>query len=321
MCGRYASARKREDLLAEFRIERDRVDESLEPDYNVAPTKPVYAVMTRGSRGSGDSGPQDVARELRVVRWGLVPSWAKDISIGSRMINARAETVDSKPAFRQAFTRRRCLLPADGFYEWQQVAGNGKTRKQPYFIHRADGGVLAFAGLYEIWRDESYPDDHPRAWLWTSTIITTRAEDSVGKIHDRMPMVIEPARWTDWLDPGNSDRADLLTLLAPAMSGALESYPVSTAVNAVRNNGPALLEPLTDEPGGGRASGEQAGSGRRASGRSPTAPPGTGPTGTDVSDGTGHGATGPPGGRATAIRPPGDGDPNHHPATAPLTLF
>ena len=155
MCGRYASARKREDLLAEFRIERDRVDESLEPDYNVAPTKPVYAVMTRGSRGSGDSGPQDVARELRVVRWGLVPSWAKDISIGSRMINARAETVDSKPAFRQAFTRRRCLLPADGFYEWQQVAGNGKTRKQPYFIHRADGGVLAFAGLYEIWRDKS----------------------------------------------------------------------------------------------------------------------------------------------------------------------
>ena len=250
MCGRYASARKREELLAEFRIERDRVDESLEPDYNVAPTKPVYAVLTRGSRGHGESAPQDVARELRVVRWGLVPYWAKDLKIGSRMINARAETVDSKPAFRQAFTRRRCLLPADGFYEWQQVAGNGKTRKQPYFIHRADGGVLAFAGLYEIWRDESYPDDHPDGWLWTSTIITTRAEDSVGKIHDRMPMVIEPARWTDWLDPGNSDRADLLALLAPAMSGGLETYPVSMAVNAVRNNGPALVERLPSEPAG-----------------------------------------------------------------------
>jgi putative SOS response-associated peptidase YedK len=250
MCGRYASARKREELLAEFRIERDRVDESLEPDYNVAPTKPVYAVMTRGARGSGDAGPQDVARELRVVRWGLVPSWAKDISIGSRMINARAETVDSKPSFRQAFARRRCLLPADGFYEWQQVAGNGKTRKQPYFIHRADGGVLAFAGLYEIWRDKSVPEDHPRAWRWTSTIITTRAEDSVGQIHDRMPMVIDPARWTDWLDPGNSDKADLLTLLAPATSGSLETYPVSMAVNSVRNNGPDLMERLATEPAG-----------------------------------------------------------------------
>jgi len=250
MCGRYASARKREELLAEFRIERDRVDESLAPDYNVAPTKPVYAVMTRGGRGDGDTGPTDVARELRVVRWGLVPSWAKDVKIGSRMINARAETVDSKPAFRQAFSRRRCLMPADGFYEWQQVAANGKTRKQPYFIHRADGDVLAFAGLYEIWRDKSVPEDHPGAWLWTSTIITTSAEDSVGKIHDRMPMVIEPARWTDWLDPGNSDKADLLALLAPATSGALETYPVSMAVNSVRNNGPALMEPLATESAG-----------------------------------------------------------------------
>jgi putative SOS response-associated peptidase YedK len=250
MCGRYASARKREDLLAEFRIERDRVDESLEPDYNVAPTKKVYAVLNRGSRGQGDSPPQDVARELRVVRWGLVPSWAKDVSIGSRMINARAETVDSKPSFRQAFARRRCLLPADGFYEWQQVAGNGKARKQPYFIHRGDGGVLAFAGLYEIWRDKSIPDDDPGAWLWTSTIITTRAEDSVGKIHDRMPMVIEPARWADWLDPGNSNKSDLLALLAPAMSGGLESYPVSMAVNSVRNNGSSLIEPLTAESAG-----------------------------------------------------------------------
>jgi len=206
MCGRYASARKREELLAEFRIERDRVTESLEPDYNVAPTKPVYAVMTRGSRGHDGSPPLDVARELRVVRWGLVPSWAKDTSIGSRLINARAETVDTKPAFRQAFTRRRCLLPADGFYEWQQIHEGGRVRKQPYFIHPPGAGVLAFAGLYEIWRDKEYPEDHPSAWLWTATIITTRAEDTVGQIHDRMPMVIEPARWADWLDPGTTGR-------------------------------------------------------------------------------------------------------------------
>ena len=256
MCGRYASARKRQDLLEEFRIDRDRVTDDLEPDYNVAPTKPVYAVLTRGGPDESAGPPEqaaagaDVARELRVVRWGLVPFWAKDPSIGSRMINARVETVDSKPAFRRAFAKRRCLLPADGFYEWQQVAGNGKTRKQPYFIHRADGGVLAFAGLYEIWRDKSVPEDDPRAWLWTSTIITTRAEDSVGQIHDRMPMVIDPARWGDWLDPGNSDKADLLALLAPATSGGLASYPVSMAVNSVRNNGPDLMEPLATEPAG-----------------------------------------------------------------------
>ena len=127
MCGRYASARKREDLLEEFRIDRDRVPADLEPDYNVAPTKPVYAVLTRGSRRRrATPAPPDVARELRVVRWGLVPFWAKDPSIGSRMINARVETVDSKPAFRRAFAKRRCLLPADGFYEWLKVAGPGQ---------------------------------------------------------------------------------------------------------------------------------------------------------------------------------------------------
>src|SRR5215469_9516328 len=184
MCGRYASARKRIELLEEFRVERDRVAESLQPDYNVAPTKPVYAVLTRGTRGSqaepgappaevarSAASPPDVARELRVVRWGLVPYWAKDPKLGSRLINARAETVDSKPAFRQAFKRRRCLLPADGYYEWQQPdgresdspggrggagrggagkggAGRGGGAKQPYYIFREDGGPLAFAGLY-----------------------------------------------------------------------------------------------------------------------------------------------------------------------------
>ena len=144
MCGRYASARKRIELLEEFRIERDRVSEPLEPDYNVAPTKRVYAVVTREARhsdGAGgqargaaeaasapDAGQAGVARELRVVRWGLVPFWAKDPKIGSRMINARAETVDSKPAFRHAFKRRRCLLPADGYYEWQRPDGSSEDK-------------------------------------------------------------------------------------------------------------------------------------------------------------------------------------------------
>jgi putative SOS response-associated peptidase YedK len=276
MCGRYASARKRAELLSEFRVERDRVPESLEPDYNVAPTRQVYAVLSRGSGGSAersgkqeskaqrpgkaapdgkaepDEAAQDVARELRVVRWGLVPSWAKDISISSRLINARAETVDVKPSFRRAFVRRRCLLPADGYYEWIPVSEGGRKRKQPYYIHRADGGALAFAGLYELWRDKSYPDDHPSAWLWSAVIITTRAEDEVGHIHDRMPMVIDSDLWAEWLDPQNTGKADLLGLLAPAASNGLETYPVSMAVNSVRNNGPQLIErePSTAAAGG-----------------------------------------------------------------------
>jgi putative SOS response-associated peptidase YedK len=305
MCGRYASARNRQELLEEFQVERDRVTESLAPDYNVAPTKPVYAVVARpekpesgadgpgaaksgadgpGAAKSGADGPgaaksgaakpgeaksgeaqpggpetsaaappdAGTVRELRVVRWGLVPFWAKDISIGSRLINARAETVSTKPAFRRAFARRRCLLPADGFYEWQ-AAGDGpagdapRARKQPYFIHRADGGVLAFAGIYELWRDKDAADD-PDAWLWTAAIITTQAPDDLGRIHERTPMVIEPARWAEWLDPQQADEAALHALLAPAVAGALTSYPVSTEVNSVKHNGPGLIEPADPDP-------------------------------------------------------------------------
>jgi putative SOS response-associated peptidase YedK len=264
MCGRYASARSRIELLEEFAVERDRVDEPLKPDYNVAPTKPVYAVMTRKPRpdaaadaprapaASSDQAPAP-ARELRVVRWGLVPSWAKDVSIGSRMINARAETVSEKPAFRRAFSSRRCLLPADGYYEWQAPAAGTKGPKQPYFICRPDHGVLAFAGIYELWRDRAMAGDDPAAWLWTAAIITTTAPDELGEIHDRMPMVIDPASWADWLDPANTDAADVRALLAPAATTGLISYPVSLAVNSVRNNGPELVreaEPVSPGSGG-----------------------------------------------------------------------
>jgi putative SOS response-associated peptidase YedK len=279
MCGRFASARKRQELLEEFGVQRDRVAEPLQPDYNVAPTKPVYAVVTRRQKddpdehATGPDGPEAAStseqgasehggaehgaaehanaehggvRELRVVRWGLVPSWAKDISIGSRLINARAETVATKPAFRRAFARHRCLLPADGYYEWEKSA-DPKRPKQPHFIHREDGGVLAFAGLYELWRDKDRPDDDPRAWLWTATIITTQAEDEVGRIHDRMPMVIDPARWADWLDPTATSADALHGLMMPAASAHLTSYPVSTEVNSVRHNGPGLIEPMEGE--------------------------------------------------------------------------
>jgi putative SOS response-associated peptidase YedK len=254
MCGRYASARSRIELLEEFSVQSDRVDEPLRPDYNVAPTKPVYAVLTRPEKDEAAPAKSTAVRELRVVRWGLVPSWAKDISIGSRMINARAETVSEKPAFRSAFAKRRCLLPADGYYEWQPPPAGSKGPKQPYFICRADHGPLAFAGLYELWRDRSAPKDDPAGWLWTATIITTTAQDEIGEIHDRMPMVIGQASWADWLDPFNTDSGDVRALLAPAMTAGLISYPVSVAVNSVRNNGPELIEqadPVSLAAGGG----------------------------------------------------------------------
>ncbi|GAA4598896.1 SOS response-associated peptidase [Planotetraspora phitsanulokensis] len=238
MCGRYASARKKHDLLEEFEVELDGApDQELGPDYNVAPTKEVYAVMSRVPRGEDGSRSGRPVRQLRVVRWGLVPSWAKDPSIGSRLINARIETVGDKPAFRKAFASRRCLLPADGYFEWMPTE---EKKKQPYFIHPADGGVLAMAGLYEFWKDPGRADDDPLKWLCTCTVITTSAEDELGRIHDRMPMMVERGRWAEWLDPRLEDPAKLLV---PASPDRLEAYPVSTEVNNVRNNGPDLVEP------------------------------------------------------------------------------
>jgi putative SOS response-associated peptidase YedK len=246
MCGRYAASRNPDDLVEEFEVVA-RPEESLAPDYNVAPTKQVYAVVERRPRHEPEAAPR---RELTIVTWGLVPSWAKDPSIGSRMINARMETVAEKPAYRKAFARRRCLLPADGYYEWYvpeagPTGRNGKPVKQPFFIHPADGGILAMAGLYELWRDPAREDGDPLAWRMTTTVLTTTAEDAVGRIHDRMPLLVERARWHDWLDPDRDGSAgDLSELLVPAAPGRLDAHPVSTAVNSVRNNGPELVEPL-----------------------------------------------------------------------------
>ena len=224
MCGRYASARGRQMIIDAFDVERDAAGR-LEPDYNVAPTKPVPVVLTRE------------VRELHVARWGLVPPWAKDPSIGARMINARVETAHEKPAFRAAFARRRCLLPADGYYEWR-TGDDG--RKLPYFIAPADGTMLAMAGLYETRRA---PDG---GRLLTCTVITTEATDDVGHIHDRMPMLVTPDRFGAWLDPGLTAAEEARSLLVPAAAGALTARRVSTAVNNVRNNGPHLVEPLPE---------------------------------------------------------------------------
>jgi putative SOS response-associated peptidase YedK len=184
---------------------------------------------------------------LGTFQWGLVPSWAKDPKIGNRMINARAETVASKPAYRRAFAgHRTSLLPADSFFEWQRhPAKAGKpASKLPYAIHRADGQAMAFAALWEVWRDKDNPDAEP---LRTCVIITTAANDLMKPIHDRLPVILDPADWDTWLDPG-TDLDTLQRLLVPAPAGDLEAYPVRTRVNNVRNDSPELLDPLPSPP-------------------------------------------------------------------------
>lgn len=248
--------------MDEFDID-DEIGPLPEPDYNVAPTVPVPSIFERrvtassGVRGGRPprlgTATGEVRRRLAPLVWGLVPSWAKDRSIGSRMINARLETVDEKPAFRKAFAARRCLLPADGFYEWYAVEAppepgqQAKPRKQPFFIHRFDGRPLFMAGLYEIWRDPAKDRDDESAWLRTCAVITTEATDAAGHIHHRMPMVVRREAVDGWLDPGLSDPARIRDLLAVTEAELLEAYAVSTEVNNVRNNHPGLTDAIPAE--------------------------------------------------------------------------
>ncbi|MES4904724.1 MULTISPECIES: SOS response-associated peptidase [unclassified Streptomyces] len=270
MCGRYAASRKPEDLVGIFGVQKWEPEETLAPDWNVAPTKGVYAVLERPLKDSAADDPSPV-RQLRALKWGLVPSWAKSPDTGVKMINARAETVHEKPSYRRPFASRRCLLPADGYYEWvtgsgeRQLEEQGKRkrpRKQPYFVTPVDGSVMAMAGLYEFWRDRTLPDDHPRAWWVTCAVITTEAEKepfplvgegrddtgggprSLADIHPRMPLVLTEDRWAQWLDPSRTDPEELRPLLAPPPAGLLRAYPVATAVSDVRNNGPELVAEL-----------------------------------------------------------------------------
>ncbi|MGW2058865.1 SOS response-associated peptidase [Streptomyces sp. NPDC001840] len=268
MCGRYAASRRPEDLQGLFGIEKWEPEETLAPDWNVAPTKEVYAVLERPVRPASpeeDAAGAGPVRQLRRLKWGLVPSWAKTPEGAARMINARAETVHEKPSFRRPFLARRCILPADGYYEWvtgsdeRKLEEKGKKkrpRKQPYFVTPADGSVMAMAGLYEFWRDRTLPDEHPLAWWATCSVITTEAEKTplavapaegpgaLADIHPRMPLMLTPDRWDAWLDPARTDPDDLRELLAPPPAGLMRAYPVTTAVSNVRNNGPELLEEL-----------------------------------------------------------------------------
>jgi putative SOS response-associated peptidase YedK len=227
--------------VEEFQVETV-IDAPPAPNYNVAPTNEVAFVVDRPVDET--SGLQ---RQLRVARWGLVPSWAKDPKIGSRMINARWENAAEKPAFRSAFAKRRCLIPADGYFEWYAPATRSdaplvgsKPRKQPYFIHREDGAGLALAGLYEFWRPGADEE-----WLVTVTVLTTDSIGPLATIHDRMPVMIEPSGYSRWLDPAARVDAGFDARLAVDL---LTAYPVSTAVNSVRNNSADLLAPIPAEP-------------------------------------------------------------------------
>lgn len=242
VCGRYTSTTGVAELASVFEVD-DVVAEPMPERYNVAPSLPVYAVAL--TRATGDKGPR---RALGTFRWGLVPSWAKDPAVGNRMINARAEGIASKPAYRSAVARRRCLIPADAFYEWQRRTGvDGRPAgKLPYAVRRCDGQPMALAGIWEVWRDR---EDAESAPLRTCAIVTTGANELMAPIHDRMPVVLERADWASWLDP-DTDPGDVERLMAPAAAGVLEAYPVSTLVNKVSNEGPALLEPLPDPPDG-----------------------------------------------------------------------
>ncbi|HEX5906437.1 MAG TPA: SOS response-associated peptidase [Propionibacteriaceae bacterium] len=250
MCGRYATSASPQDLMEEFEVD-DLFDGLPGPDYNVAPTVAVPAIFERRVKDTGE-----IRRRLAPLVWGLVPSWAKDASIGSRMINARLETVAEKPAFKRPFSARRCILPADGFYEWYATEpkagagtrGKGKPKKQPFFIHRADGGLLVMAGIYEIWRHPHADPSDDSAWLRTCSVITTQATDAAGHIHDRMPMVITRDAIDAWLDPAITDPRRALELLKVTDAAALEAYAVSTDVNSVDNNNPSLVQPLAAEP-------------------------------------------------------------------------
>lgn len=269
MCGRFVSSSSPDQVAQYFDV--DAAPEQLldrGPNFNTAPTTSVYVVYADGG-----------TRHLDAFRWGLVPSWAKDVNIGARMINARAETVASKPAFRTAFARKRCIIPADGFYEWKVQPGEKK--KQPYYIHRSDGEPYAFAGLWEAWKGPKrpkapatddgdaaggdadggaaprsrssldLPEPSPTDPLRTCSIITTTANERMAELHDRMPVMLPRSAWDTWLDPDQHDTELLGRLLVPAPPELITFHAVSTEVNNARNKGEHLVDavdPATGEP-------------------------------------------------------------------------
>jgi len=242
MCGRFVSASSPGDIADYFGA--DQVAETLtEPNYNVAPSVQVAVVSAQT-----DDDTQPIGRSLGLMRWGLIPFWAKSASIGNKMINARSETVAEKSAFRNAAKKHRCLIPADAFYEWTAIAdpASKKPRKQPWCIQRNDGAPFAFAGLFESWKDPEGDGTRIRS----CTILTGQANAAIEPIHDRMPIMIPPHQWDAWLDPNDQDVQALLDVIERPPSELFSIYAVSTAVNNSRSSGSQLLdevEPMTVE--------------------------------------------------------------------------
>jgi len=238
MCGRFVSTAGPDRIAAYFDtvLPTEAVAESLGENYNVAPTQDIYAVVAAG---------EEEAR-VDAFHWGLIPSWAKDRKIASRMINARAETLAEKPAFKGLLAKKRCIVPMTGFYEWMPgveggpVNAKGQPLKQPMFIHSADGEPLAVAGLWTAWKD---PDDPDGRFLHSATVITTAANETMSPVHDRMPAILTSTQWRAWLDPSNHDLAALTAMLDGGPPDLLTMEAVSTDVNNVRNNRPDLIEP------------------------------------------------------------------------------
>lgn len=249
MCGRYAASADPDELIDMFEIDQNAMGEPTRSllvnpqdppagasDYNMAPSKAAPVVVAR-----------EGVRQLRLLSWGLVPAWAKDARGGARMINARAETLLTKPAYRTAARTRRALVPAHGWYEWQvspsATTAAGKPRKQPFFTTRADSAPLAMAGIYEFWKDPSVgPDDEQTPWVVTFAIITTAAEPGLDRIHDRQPLILDPQQWDRWLDPTLTDGDEIGGFLGPTDPGRFTTWPISSAVNRVANNGSDLLK-------------------------------------------------------------------------------
>jgi putative SOS response-associated peptidase YedK len=248
VCGRFVTASPPDELARYF----DAATEALlVPNYNVAPSTEVFVVVSDGS-----------VRRLDAYRWGLVPHWAKDLKVGNKMINARAETIADKAVFRRPLARRRCIIPADGFYEWTKVPGHRK--KQPWFIHRPDGEPFAFAGLWEIWRpnkDEAASsgdagDAAAEEVVRSCTIITGPANSKMAELHDRMPVMLPPSAWDEWLDPHNDDLDALGKLLVPAPPELIAFHPVSIDVSNVRNRGSYLINEVADVDPDGKLAGD-----------------------------------------------------------------
>jgi putative SOS response-associated peptidase YedK len=237
VCGRFTQQRPTAELADVF--DAESLVDAAEPRFNVAPTDGIVAVVQ----------PPDDRRLLTTLRWGLIPAWADSPKVGASMINARAETIFTSPAYRASVRKRRCLIPADGFYEWRRQPDlangdpqrGGKVAKQPFFIHRRDGAPLAMAGIWSPWKEPL-----SEQWLRSCAIVTTAADAFMAPIHDRMPVILPPEAWQRWLDPTVDDVAELRGVLEPS-SVLLEAYPVSTLVNSVRNDSPELVARIDGE--------------------------------------------------------------------------